>query len=139
MASHMSAGLQLFLNGELRTVDNPDPRQTLLDYLRSPEVGLTGAKLSCGEGGCGACTVLLGRWEPSGTALQGWGYRVRKDATGIMAERTVNACLTPLCSVDGMAVTTIEGLCDHARVMHPVARQLIRATARSAATARPVG
>ena len=46
------------LNGKSVTVKRPDPTQSLLDYLRY-DVGLTGTKGSCRQGGCGACTVLM--------------------------------------------------------------------------------
>ena len=43
--------LSFTLNGSPVTLDNPDPTMLLVDYLRSPSVGLTGTKLACGEGG----------------------------------------------------------------------------------------
>jgi xanthine dehydrogenase/oxidase len=58
----------------------------------SIENGLTGTKLGCGEGGCGACTVMVSHWE---------GGRVH--------HRAVNACLCPLYAVEGMHVVTVEG------------------------------
>jgi xanthine dehydrogenase/oxidase len=64
---------------------------TLLHYLRDVR-GLTGAKLGCGEGGCGACTVLLTRFCRDTRRLQ---------------HRAVNACLVPLPSVDGAAITYV--------------------------------
>ncbi len=60
------------------------------------ELGLTGSKLGCGEGGCGACTVLVSRC-------------INQESDDI-EYRTVNACLSPLCSVDGCHVITVEGL-----------------------------
>ena len=66
-------------------------------------VSLTGSKLSCGEGGCGACTVML-----SSCGMDGQ-----------VTHAAVNACLTPLCAVDGMAVTTVEGIGSTTSTLHP--------------------
>ena len=51
--------LRFYLNGTKVTLDTADPELTLLEYLRG--IGLTGTKLGCAEGGCGACTVVGGR------------------------------------------------------------------------------
>jgi xanthine dehydrogenase/oxidase len=48
--------IRFFLNGTPVTLDTADPEVTLLEYLRG--IGLTGTKLGCAEGGCGACTVV---------------------------------------------------------------------------------
>jgi carbon-monoxide dehydrogenase small subunit len=71
------------LNGRKRAVDAP-PLARLLDLLRGP-LGLTGTKEGCGEGECGACTVLL---------------------DGV----PVNACLVVAGQIDGRTVLTVEGL-----------------------------
>jgi xanthine dehydrogenase iron-sulfur cluster and FAD-binding subunit A len=48
--------IRFYLNGTRVTLDTADPEVTLLEYLRG--IGLTGTKLGCAEGGCGACTVV---------------------------------------------------------------------------------
>ena len=73
----------LTVNGSLLTLEAP-PAARLLDVLRE-RLGLTGTKEGCGEGECGACTVLL-------------------DGT------PVNACLVAFGQCDGREVTTVEGL-----------------------------
>ena len=58
----------------------------------SAEIGLTGTKLGCSEGGCGACTVMVSQQRDTG-----------------LVHRSVNACLCPLYAVEGMHVVTVEG------------------------------
>eukprot|EP00771_Trimastix_marina_P000666 gnl/Trimastix_PCT/1688.p1 GENE.gnl/Trimastix_PCT/1688~~gnl/Trimastix_PCT/1688.p1 ORF type:complete len:1314 (+),score=274.45 gnl/Trimastix_PCT/1688:41-3943(+) len=87
------------LNDELIQLDNPEPGTTLLSFIRGR--GLTGTKLGCGEGGCGACTVLLSYSD----AARG----------GAMVHKSATSCLMPLTAVDGMRITTIEGM----KVMDP--------------------
>jgi xanthine dehydrogenase YagT iron-sulfur-binding subunit len=89
----MSLSLNLNINGQPRSVDIDDPRITLLDLLRE-RLGLTGAKKGCDRGQCGACTVLVDG-------------------------RRINSCLTLALSLEGAAITTIEGLADGAK-LHPV-------------------
>jgi xanthine dehydrogenase/oxidase len=99
-----------YVNGERVALTDPDPSLLLVDYLRSS--GLTGTKLSCGEGGCGACTVMLASFDPA-------------VAEGVV-RRSVNACLRPLASIDGMAVTTVEGIGNSRDGLHPLQDRLAR-------------
>lgn len=48
--------IRFYLNGTKVAIDSVNPEVTLLEYLRG--IGLTGTKLGCAEGGCGACTVV---------------------------------------------------------------------------------
>ncbi|KAK3681541.1 hypothetical protein LTR37_020849 [Vermiconidia calcicola] len=85
--------LRFYLNGTKVILDTADPEVTLLEYLRG--VGLTGTKLGCAEGGCGACTVVVSQYNPT---------------TKEIYHASVNACLAPLVSVDGKHVITVEGI-----------------------------
>ncbi|KAG6841815.1 hypothetical protein C0991_006699 [Blastosporella zonata] len=98
-ASIASPGILFYLNGTRIALNASeiDPDATLLDFIRSQGPGLTGTKLGCGEGGCGACTVVIQNKHPR---------------TGILQHLAVNACLAPIVSVDGKHVITIEGLGD---------------------------
>lgn len=90
----MSNSVSFRLNGDLVTIEQPPPDLLLIDYLRSPDVALTGAKKGCGQGGCGACTVILSYCD---------------EATEKVVHRAINSCLRPVCALGGLAVTTIEG------------------------------
>lgn len=83
---------ELLVNGARRQVD-VDETRTLLSVLRE-ELGLTGAKYGCGEGQCGACTVLV-----DGVARR--------------------SCVVAVGSVSGKKITTIEGLAAGGR-LHPL-------------------
>ncbi|MGC2617659.1 MAG: (2Fe-2S)-binding protein [Acidobacteriaceae bacterium] len=82
----------LRVNGELREFE-AHPMARLLDVLRF-DLQLTGTKEGCGEGECGACSVLLNG-------------------------ELVNSCLVPIAQADGAAIVTVEGLC-HDERLHPV-------------------
>ena len=71
-----------------------EPHWTLLRVLRD-ELELTGSKPGCGEGECGACTVLV---------------------DGL----PINSCIYPVLEADGKEVLTIEGLADKDKKLHPI-------------------
>ena len=89
--------MKLEVNGEQRSYEG-SPWKRLLDVLRE-DLRLTGTKEGCGEGECGACTVLL-----DGEA--------------------VNACLVAVGQCDGRRVTTVEGLA-RGDALHAVQRALV--------------
>jgi len=88
----MDVTLTFTVNGQEKTITS-DPQRPLLDVLRE-ELHLTGTKYGCGEGRCGACTVLMD------------GQRVL-------------SCVTPIAQADKKAITTIEGLAK-GDTLHPV-------------------
>lgn len=73
--------LVFYMNGQKVVLRNPNPEWTLLDFVRSRQ-GFQGTKLGCGEGGCGACTVVVQSVNP-------------KDPRRLK-HLAVNACLFPL-------------------------------------------
>jgi aerobic carbon-monoxide dehydrogenase small subunit len=83
---------RLTVNGVATETAAPGMRR-LLDVLRE-DLGLTGTKEGCGEGECGACTVLVDG-------------------------EVVDSCLVPLCQVDGRSIETVEGLAARARPAGP--------------------
>lgn len=93
----------LRVNGRDREID-AEPGDSLLSALRY-DLGLTGSRFGCGEGQCGACTILL----------DGAGAR---------------SCVTTIASVGPKAITTIEGLGDPARgALHPVQQAFLETEA----------
>ncbi|XP_065371332.1 xanthine dehydrogenase [Calliphora vicina] len=103
--------LIFFVNGKKVIDTNPDPECTLLTYLRE-KLRLCGTKLGCGEGGCGACTVMISRIDT---------------LTNRIKHIAVNACLTPVCAMHGCAVTTVEGIGSTRTRLHPVQERLAKA------------
>jgi aerobic-type carbon monoxide dehydrogenase small subunit (CoxS/CutS family) len=88
----MSQSFEFEVNGKKHSSQR-DPETPLLEVLRD-ELGLSGSKYGCGEGQCGACTVLL-----NGAARR--------------------ACITALGAAAGKRITTIEGLESDGK-LHPV-------------------
>jgi aerobic-type carbon monoxide dehydrogenase small subunit (CoxS/CutS family) len=97
----MPKSLDLEVNGKKYAVQY-EPETPLLQVLRD-ELGLTGSKYGCGEGQCGACTVLL-----DGVARR--------------------SCITPASAAAGKRITTIEGLERDGR-LHPVQQAFLDAGA----------
>ena len=89
--------IQCIVNGEGKTLQ-AFPMERLLDVLRE-QLHLTGTKEGCGEGECGACSVLLDG-------------------------RIVNSCLVPVAQVEGASIKTIEGVASGDQ-LHAVQRAFI--------------
>jgi aerobic-type carbon monoxide dehydrogenase small subunit (CoxS/CutS family) len=93
--------MKLHVNGVEREV-TAEPDRTLLSVLRD-DLGLTAAKYGCGEGECGACTVMLG-------------------------DKPVRSCRTRIGNVEGRQITTLEGITP-AGQLHPVQQAFLDAEA----------
>ncbi|XWS71363.1 hypothetical protein CRYUN_Cryun03dG0132300 [Craigia yunnanensis] len=92
------------VNGQRFELSNVHPSTTLLEFLRS-QTPFKSVKLSCGEGGCGACVALLSKYDPELDQVEDF---------------TVSSCLTLLCSVNGCSITTAEGVGNSKAGFHPI-------------------
>ncbi|XP_032335984.1 LOW QUALITY PROTEIN: aldehyde oxidase 4 [Camelus ferus] len=102
--------LIFFVNGRKVIEKNADPEVNLLFYLRKV-LRLTGTKYGCGGGGCGACTVMVSRYDPKTKKIHHF---------------PVTACLVPICLLYGAAVTTVEGVGSIRTRIHPVQERLAK-------------
>jgi xanthine dehydrogenase small subunit len=108
-----SQPLRFFHRGQLVSLENVPPDRTLLDMLRE-DLSCKGTKEGCGEGDCGACTVVLGQAGPQGLQL-----------------RAINSCIRLAHSIDGLALWTVEDLSLDpalgldAGQLHPVQQALV--------------
>ncbi|TVU44678.1 hypothetical protein EJB05_04127 [Eragrostis curvula] len=102
------AAVVLAVNGERYEAAGVDPSTTLLEFLRT-QTPVRGPKLGCGEGGCGACVVLVSKYDP---------------ATDEVTEFSASSCLTLLHSVNHCSVTTSEGIGNVRDGYHPVQQRL---------------
>ena len=103
--------ISMYVNGEKCQVpEDIDPHSRLVDYLRDT-LGKTGTKIGCGEGGCGACSVLLS---------------FESDTATTPTHRVINSCLRSIASCDGAYITTVEGIGAKGanKTMHPTQERL---------------
>jgi xanthine dehydrogenase molybdopterin binding subunit/xanthine dehydrogenase small subunit len=109
----MTSALSVIVNGERRSLAGVGTTTTLLDWLRT--AGLTGTKMGCNEGDCGACTVALVDEDPR---------------TGARVFRALNSCITLALAMAGRELLTVEGLAARgahdAAHLHPVQDALVR-------------
>ena len=100
--------IQFIRGGEVVALANVPPSRTLLEVLRE-DLGLTGTKEGCGEGDCGACTVVVG--EADG---------------GHLSYRAVNSCIKLAHSIDGQALWTVEDLAGADGTLHPAQEAMVQ-------------
>ncbi|HYE38647.1 MAG TPA: FAD binding domain-containing protein, partial [Ramlibacter sp.] len=103
-----SRTIRFVRRGELVSLTNVPPDRTLLEVLRE-DLACTGTKEGCGEGDCGACTVVLG--EPRDGGLQ---------------YSAINSCIRLAHSIDGMALWTVEDLAAGDGSLHPAQEAMVQ-------------
>ena len=98
--------LRFLRRGQVVTLSGVETNRTLLDLLRE-DLHCTGTKEGCGEGDCGACTVVLGQ-----------------EVKGQLELRAINSCIRLAHSIDGMALWTVEDLAQPKP--HPVQEAMVQ-------------
>jgi xanthine dehydrogenase small subunit len=104
----VSQPLKFLRRGQPVTLRNVPPDRTLLEVLRE-DLHLSATKEGCGEGDCGACTVVLG-----------------EAVDGQLAYRAVNSCIRLAHSVAGMAVFTAEDIAAPNGDLHPAQEAMVQ-------------
>ena len=100
--------IRFIKGGVLHTLHDIPPDRTLLDVLRE-DLHQTGTKEGCGEGDCGACTVVVGSLH-----------------AGKVQTRAVNSCIKMAHSIDGMALWTVEDVAASDGHLHPAQEAMVQ-------------
>jgi xanthine dehydrogenase small subunit len=100
--------IRFIKRGQIVTLANVPPARTLLEVLRE-DLCATGTKEGCGEGDCGACTVVLGELFD-----------------GELKLKAVNSCIRLAHSVDGMALWTVEDIATPDGALHPAQAAMVQ-------------
>ncbi len=100
--------IRFIRRGSQVCLGNVPPDRTLLEVLRE-DLGCTGTKEGCGEGDCGACTVVLGEARD-----------------GKLEYKAINSCIRLAHSIDGMALWTVEDLAAEDGTLHPAQEAMVQ-------------
>ena len=104
----VSNTIQFIYNNQICSIENPDPNKTVLDYVRN-DLKKNGTKEGCAEGGCGACTVVLGELENSK-----------------LVYKSINSCISFLPSINGKQLILVEDLMSKKNELHPIQEAMVK-------------
>ena len=104
----VSNTIQFIYNNQICSIENPDPNKTVLDYVRN-DLKKNGTKEGCAEGGCGACTVVLGELENSK-----------------LVYKSINSCISFLPSINGKHLILVEDLMSKKNELHPIQEAMVK-------------
>ena len=103
----VSNTIQFLLNNKIYKIKNPDPNKTILSYVRD-DLKKTGTKEGCAEGGCGACTIVLGELNKNKIIY-----------------KAINACISFLPILNGKQLILVEDLTNDNK-LHPVQEAMVK-------------
>ncbi len=100
--------IQFVYDNKICSIENPDPNKTVLDFIRN-DLKKNGTKEGCAEGGCGACTIVLGELRDSK-----------------LIYRSINSCISFLPSINGKHLILIENLISKKNELHPIQKAMVK-------------
>ena len=103
----VSNSIRFIFENKIKEIKNPDPNETILNHIRL-ELKKTGTKEGCAEGGCGACTVVVGELKKNKIIY-----------------KTINSCIAFTTSLEGKHLLVIEDLTQKNGSLHPVQSAMI--------------
>ena len=102
-----SSNIEFIYQNKIFKIKNPDSNETLLNYIRT-KLKKTGTKEGCAEGGCGACTVVLGELK-----------------NNEINYKAINSCITFLPNLQGKQLILVEDLISKKGLLHPVQKAMV--------------
>ncbi len=102
-----SSNIEFIYQNRIFEIKNPDSNETLLNYIRT-KLKKTGTKEGCAEGGCGACTVVLGEFK-----------------NNEINYKAINSCITFLPTLQGKQLILVEDLVSKEGLLHPVQHSMV--------------
>ena len=103
-----SKKIKFIFENKIQEIQNPDPNETILNYVRL-KLKKTGTKEGCAEGGCGACTVVLGELKKNNISY-----------------KAINSCIAFVPSLEGKQLLIVEDLVSKNGSLHPVQKAMIK-------------
>ena len=104
----VSDTIQFLFSNQIYKIKNPDPNKTILSYVRD-DLKKTGTKEGCAEGGCGACTIVLGELKKNKIIY-----------------KAINACIAFLPTLNGKQLILVEDLIGNNQKLHPVQEAMVK-------------
>ena len=100
--------IEFIFNNKIYRISNPDPNETILNFIRL-KLKKTGTKEGCAEGGCGACTIVLGELVDNNIQY-----------------KAINACIAFLTILNGKQLILVEDLISSDGKLHPVQNAMVK-------------
>ena len=103
-----SKSIKFIFENKIHEIKNPDSNETILNYVRL-KLKKTGTKEGCAEGGCGACTIVLGELKKNNIIY-----------------KAINSCIAFVPSLEGKQLLIIEDLLSKKGSLHPVQNAMVK-------------